>query len=137
MEGVTVNDHLLKLSLVGIAGSLLCPNPTLAQLIAPAPKAASVTITQASTLEIAIDNMVIIRWIETNPGGTTEHFGIVKYGKDPNALTQTAKSPTRLNQGHDQTMLRVRIYGLQQQTTYYYTVDSTDGSGASDGVQAP
>jgi Purple acid Phosphatase, N-terminal domain len=128
---------LPKLAFAAAVGSSLCFSPTLAQLLPSAPKAAHVALTQAPTLELALDNFAIIRWTTNNPGGSNEHFGVVQYGTDPSALTEVAKSPIRLNQSHPQTMFRVRVTGLQPQTTYYYTVTSMGSDGTSDGVSSP
>ena len=46
------------------------------------------------------------------------------YGTDPEDLSQTVKSPIRLNRTHAETIFRVRMMGLQPQTTYYYKVTS-------------
>ena len=91
---------------------------------------------QGPELESANDNSAIIRWKSNNPGGADEHFGIVHYGTNPNDLSQTAKSPIRLNQNHSYTVFRVRVDGLKPQTTYYYTVDSMGGDGRLDGVKS-
>lgn len=77
---------------------------------------------------------MITRWTNNNPGGSDEHFGVVHYGKNSTELTQTAKSHIRLSQGHAQTVLRVRLDGLEPHTTYYYKVDSQQADGTSDGV---
>jgi phosphodiesterase/alkaline phosphatase D-like protein len=58
----------------------------------------------------------------------------VHYKTDPKDLSQTAKSPIRLNPDHAETVFRVRIEGLQPKTTYYYTVDSMEANGKGDGV---
>ena len=108
-----------------------------AQVSPTTPKAASVRITQGPELELAKEYLTIIRWTTNNPGGTPDHFGIVHYGTDPNNLSQTAKSPIRLNPSHTSTIFRVRIQGLKPKTTYYYTVDSVDAHNASDGVTSP
>jgi phosphodiesterase/alkaline phosphatase D-like protein len=60
----------------------------------------------------------------------------VHYGTDPKNLSQTAKSPLRLNQGHAETVFRVRMTGLKPQTTYYYKVTSTESNGKRDGVMS-
>jgi phosphodiesterase/alkaline phosphatase D-like protein len=60
----------------------------------------------------------------------------VHYGTDPEHLTQTAKSHVRLNQNHSYSVFRVRVDGLKPQTTYYYTVDSMQATGQSDGVKS-
>jgi len=109
----------------------------LAQLSPPTPKAARVRITQGPELEMAKEYLTIIRWTTNNPGGLPDHFGIVRYGTDPNNLSQTAKSPIRLNLSHPSTIFRVRIQGLKPATTYYYTVESEEANGTSDGVTSP
>jgi prolyl oligopeptidase PreP (S9A serine peptidase family) len=60
----------------------------------------------------------------------------VHYVTDPKSLIQTAKSPIRLNPYHSSTVFRVRLDNLEQQTTYYYTVDSMEAAGKSDGVKS-
>jgi hypothetical protein len=87
-------------------------------------------------LELANDNSAIIRWRSNNPGGSDEHFGVVHYGTNPKVLSQTAKSHIRLNQNHSYTIFRVRVEGLTPWTTYYYTVDSMEANGTSDGVKS-
>jgi hypothetical protein len=63
------------------------------------------------------------------------HYGIVRYGTNPNSLIETAKSPIRLNPDHSSTVFRVRLDDLKPRTTYYYTVDSMEATGKSDGVK--
>jgi hypothetical protein len=87
-------------------------------------------------VEIATDNFAIIRWAIPTPGGTDLHFGIVHYGTDAAKLTQVAKSPNRRNSSHPDMIFRVRITGLNSNTSYYYTVESTGATGASDGVSS-
>ena len=131
-----MNDLTTKRLIATMIGGLLCVSPTLAQMMPPAPKSPGVSITIQPTVEIAYDDICIIRWTTNNPGGSDDHFGVVHYGPNPSALTETAKSHIRLNRGHSDTMFRVRLNGLQPQTTYYYTVTSTDGNGTNDGVQS-
>jgi phosphodiesterase/alkaline phosphatase D-like protein len=126
-----------------MAASLLFSNsvaaqahPYSAKLIPPAKAAARVRITQGPDLESANDNSAIISWKSNNPGGSDEHYGVVHYGTNPEELSQTAKSHIRLNQYHSYTVFRVRVDGLKPQTTYYYTVDSEQANGASDGVKS-
>ena len=126
--------RLLKLALTATVGSLLASTPVVAQLVPPAKKAERVEITQGPVLELAKDNLVIIRWTATNPGGTPGHFAVVYYGTDPNDLSQMAKSPMQLNRAHPETIFRVRVVGVTPQTTYYYKVTSTESNGRSDGV---
>jgi len=129
-----MNRLLLILAVAATAGSLPLSNPISAQFVPSAKKAAHVRILQGPELESATQNLTIIRWTSDNPGGSPEHFGVVHYGKDPKDLSQTAKSHIRLNPTHSYTVFRVRVDGLQPRTTYYYTVDSADAHGASDGV---
>jgi hypothetical protein len=78
----------------------------------------------------------IIRWTSNNPGGTEEHFGLVKYGTDPHDLKLTAKGHIRLNQSHPYTVFRVRLEDIKPGTTYYYSVDSMGATGELDGVKS-
>ena len=119
-----------------IAASI-CARPIGAQLIPPAKKASHVQITEGPSLESTQDTWAIITWTSNNPGGSDEHFGVVHYGTDPKDLSQTAKSHIRLNQQHSYTVFRVRVLNLQPHTTYYYTVDSMNPDGTSDGVKSP
>jgi phosphodiesterase/alkaline phosphatase D-like protein len=106
------------------------------EILPPAKEAERVRITEGPAIESAKSNLIIIKWTSNNPGGTDEHFGVVHYGTDPEHLTQVAKSPVRLNQNHAVTVFRVRVDGLKPNTTYYYSVDSTQGNGKSDGVNS-
>ena len=106
------------------------------KILPPAKQAERVRITEGPAIESAARNLIIIKWTSNNPGGTDEHFGVVHYGTDPEHLTLEAKSPVRLNQNHAATVFRVRVDGLKPQTTYYYSVDSMQGNGKSDGVKS-
>jgi phosphodiesterase/alkaline phosphatase D-like protein len=129
-----MNRLLLILGVAATAGSLLFSRSTSAQVLPPAERAKGVQIIEGPALESAKDNSAIIRWTSNNPGGTDEHFGVVHYGTDPKKLSETAKSPIRLNRGHSNTVFRVSVDGLKSKTTYYYTVDSANADGTSDGV---
>src|SRR3981189_977582 len=94
----------------------------LAQVSPTTPKAQRVRITQGPELELAKEHLTIIRWTTNNPGGSPQHYGVVRYGTDPTNLNQTAKSPIRLNPDHPSTMFRVRLPPLKPGTIYYYTV---------------
>jgi phosphodiesterase/alkaline phosphatase D-like protein len=109
------------------------------QLPPPATTAAHVRITHGPELELAnaYDNSAIIRWTTSNPGGTDQHYGVVHYGPNPEELSQTAKSPNRMNRNHPNMIFRVRVEGLKPKSTYFYTVESTQGTGKSDGVKSP
>ena len=132
-----MNRLLVKLAITAAAGSVLCSSPIGAQELPPQKKAAHVEITKAPELELAVDNMVIVRWTTTNPRGDDEHYGIVHYGTDPEDLSQTAKGHIRLNRTHPETIFRVRMVDLKPQTTYYYKVSSMGADGQGDGVESP
>jgi hypothetical protein len=117
-------------------GSLLSFNPPAAQVLPPAKRVERAEITTAPALELATDHLTIIRWTTNNPGGSDVHYGIVHYGTDPKDLSQTAKSPIRLNQAQPYTVFRVRMEGLKPRTTYYYRVTSEESNGTSDGVKS-
>ena len=133
----SMNGLLVKLAITAAAGSLLYSSPIGAQIPPPQKRAEHVEITKAPELEIAHDDLAIIRWTSTNPGGDDEHLAVVHYGTDPNDLSQVAKSPIRLNRGHAETIFRVRMQDLKPETTYYYKVTSMGSGGQSDGVESP
>lgn len=138
-----MNKIRMKVLMTAVAGGLLFPSsiigqnsPYSPQILPPAPKAKSIQITQGPELELARDKFAIITWTTNNPGGTDVHFGVVHYGTSPNDLSQTARSPIHLNRYHPDTVFRVRVAGLAPQTTYYYTVESTEATGPNDGVKS-
>lgn len=131
-----MNRLILKLTITVTAAIFLCSNPARAQILPPAKRAAKVQIIKGPALELAHDDLAIVRWTTTNPGGDDEHFGIAHYGTDPSDLSQTAKSHIRLNRNHPETIFRVRMSGLKPQTTYYYWVSSIDSNGTNDGVKS-
>jgi hypothetical protein len=100
------------------------------------PKASQVRIIEGPKIELVKEHLTIINWTTNNPGGSPVHYGIVHYGTDPNSLTETGKSPIRLNPDHSSTVFRVRLDGLKPRTTYYYSVDTMEASGKSDGVKS-
>jgi phosphodiesterase/alkaline phosphatase D-like protein len=132
-----MNRLLLKLAISAAAGSLLISNTIVAQILPPQKRAARVEITKGPELELAHDDLAIVRWTTTNPRGDDEHYGVVRYGTDPEDLSQTAKSHIRLNRAHPETIFRVRMMELRPQTTYYYKVTSINSSEESDGVESP
>ena len=131
-----MNGLLVKLAITAAAGSLLCSNPIVAQILPPQKKAEHVEITKGPELESAVSYMAIVRWTSANPRGDDEHYGIVNYGTDPEDLSQTAKGHIRLNRNHPETIFRVRMQDLKPQTTYYYKVSSMGAGGKSDGVES-
>jgi hypothetical protein len=104
-----------------------------AQVSPTTPEAAQVRITEGPRIKLAKEYLTIISWTTNNPGGSPVHYGVVRYGTDPHNLIQTAKSPVRLNPDHSSTVFRVRLDNLKPQTAYYYTVDSMQANGKSDG----
>jgi len=119
---------LLILGIAVLSGSVI------AQESPTTPKAKRVQIIQGPKVELAREHLTIISWTTNNPGGSPVHYGAVHYGTDRNGLTETAKSPIRLNPDHASTVFRVRLDDLRAGTTYYYRVDSMQASGESDGV---
>ena len=130
-----MNRLLLTLTITATVGSMLSSHPVSAQVLPPMKKAESVKITKGPQLEVAMDYLTIIRWTTNNPGGSDVHYGVVHYGTDPKDLSQTAKSPIRLNR-NPSTIFRVRMTGLKPRTTYYYRVTSEESNGKSDGVKS-
>jgi hypothetical protein len=126
---VNLKKVLLTLSIMVFSGSLF------AQESPTTPKAARVQIIQGP--EIALASWFTVIGTTNNPGGSPVHYGIVRYGTDPKDLSQTAKNPIRLNPYHSSTVFRVHLYNLKPRTTYYYTVDSMESTGKSDGVTSP
>jgi phosphodiesterase/alkaline phosphatase D-like protein len=120
----------------GIAGVLMFCSPLVAQIPPPQKRAEHVEIIKGPALEISHDDLAIIRWTTTNPAGDDDHYAVIHYGTDPNDLSLTTKNHIRLNRGHPETTFRVRVMGLQPQTTYYYKVTSMGGDGQSDGVES-
>ena len=140
MSGMHIHTSLR--SAAGVVATVLfstsigVPTRLQAQVLPAAPAAASVHITEGPAIESVKDGLAIIHWTTNNPGGSNEHFGIVHYGTDAAHLDQTAKSPIRLNQGHADTVFRVRVDGLKPNTTYYYSVGSTGANGRVDPVNS-
>jgi len=132
-----MNRLLFKSAIGAIIGVLLSSIPAGAQALPPLNKAARVKITQGPTLELAHDDLAIIRWTMSNPSGSDDHFGVIHYGTDPNDLRQRAESHIRLNRAHPETIFRVRMSGLEPGMTYYYRVASIESGGASDNITSP
>jgi hypothetical protein len=83
-------------------------------------KPQAVRIVDGPRVEGTGDTWAVIAW-STNVGGST----VVRYGTDANNLSQTAESPyARSGNVH-----RVRVKNLKPNTTYYFVVDSGQGSG--------
>jgi len=130
-----MNSLLRKMTIMVIVASLLYSAPVLSQVSPTTEKSARVRITQGPEIE-RNDFVVIVRWTSDNPGGSPEHYGVVHYGTNPKELSQTAKSPIRLNPGHSDTVFRVRINDLKPRTTYYYKVEAMESNGKDDGLKS-
>ena len=131
-----MNRLFLKLMMTIMVSNLVYSTPVATQVSPTTKKAAKVQITKGPEIERADPDFAIIRWTSNNPGGSPVHYGVVRYGTDRKNLSQTAKSPIRLNPGHPQTVFRVRVYDLKPRTTYYYTVESMEANGTSDRVKS-
>ena len=127
-----MNRALLALSIMILSGSSL-----LAQESPITPRAERVQISEGPEVPLVGGYLTVIRWAVNNPGGLPVHYGVVHYGRNPKNLSQTAKNPIRLNPNHSSSVFRVNLYELPPKTTYYYTVESIDSSGRSDGVTSP
>ena len=125
-----MNKYLLS-SIMILSCSLLAQESPIT------PRAARVQISEGPKVPLAGGYLTVIRWTVNNPGGLPVHYGIVHYGTDRKNLSQTAKNPIRLNPYHSSSVFRVNLYDLPPKTTYYYTVESQDSSGKSDGLTSP
>ena len=125
----TAKLRLLTIALiVTVMGSLLVrPRSAYARQ-----NSGAVQDSASPTIESVSDTLAFVSWTTPNPGGTILHYAIVHYGKDPNHLGFTAKSPTRINPSHSEMVFRVRMDGLEPGTTYYYKVTSEQATGTPD-----
>src|ERR1700693_3676243 len=123
-----MNTALLALSITLLSGSLLAQESPIT------PKADQVQISEGPEVPLVGGYLTIIRWTVNNPGGLPVHYAVMHYGTDPKNLSQTAKNSIRLNPNHSSTVFRVNLDDLPPKTTYYYTAESIDSIGKSDGV---
>jgi hypothetical protein len=126
-----MNRALLALSITILSGSLLAQESPIT------PRAERVQTSDGTEVPLVGGYLTVIRWTVSNPGGLPVHYGVVHYGRDTKHLSETAKNPIRLNPYHPSTVFRVNLYDLPPKTTSYYTVESMDSSGKSDGVTSP
>jgi hypothetical protein len=126
-----MNKALLALWITILSGSLLAQESPIT------PRAERAQISEGPEVPLVGGYLTVIRWTVNNPGGLPVHYGVVHYGRDPKSLSQTAKNSIRLNPDHSSTVFRVNLYDLPPKTTLYYTVESMDSSGKSDGVTSP
>ena len=122
---------LLALSITILSGNLLAQESPIT------PRAERAQISEGPEVPLVGGYLTVIRWTVNNPGGLPVHYGVVHYGKDPKNLSYTAQNSIRLNPYHSSTVFRVNLYDLPPKTTLYYTVESMDSSGKSDGVTSP
>jgi hypothetical protein len=87
----------------------------------------SFRIMRGPVVEHVDDDSAIIAW-STNGASSS----IVKYGTDPNNLTQTAQSEYTKSPTH-----RVRVENLQENTTYYFKAVSTHAQGSGAAAESP
>jgi phosphodiesterase/alkaline phosphatase D-like protein len=85
----------------------------------------SAKITNGPVIEYVGHNHAIIAWSTSAPAST-----IVKYGTDPNALSQTAQAPW------GSTTHRVDVKNLQPNTKYYFAVESNQPQGTGNVTQS-
>jgi Purple acid Phosphatase, N-terminal domain len=126
-----MNKALLTLSITILGGSVLAQESPIT------PKSERVQISEGPDVPLLGGYLTVIRWTVNNPGGLPVHYGVVHYGRDPKSLSQTAKNSIRLNPSHSSTVFRVNLYDLPPKTTYYYSVESMDSRGKTDGVRSP
>jgi phosphodiesterase/alkaline phosphatase D-like protein len=108
-----------KFALAGVFAAFLL----LAFAAARAQQNQNVQITKGPVIESVTSNSAVIAW-STNVNAST----MVKYGTDPNNLTQTAEAPWG-GLTH-----RVTISNLQPNTKYYFQVQSGQGQGTGTGA---
>ena len=126
-----MNKALLALLIMILSGSLVAQESPIT------PKAERVQISEGAEVPLVGGYLTVIRWTVNNPGGLPVHYGVVHYGRGAKNLSETAETSIRLNPYHSSTVFRVNLYDLPPKTTLYYTVESMDSSGKSDGVTSP
>lgn len=115
-----------RFSIAICLGVMLCAAP-FAQASDPTKKPAAVRIVDGPRVEGTGDTWAVIAW-STNVGGSS----VVRYGTYRNRLDQTAMSPyARSGNVH-----RVRVKNLKPNTSYFFVVDSGQGSGTGTEVKS-
>jgi hypothetical protein len=131
-----VKPVLLIVAITVVVNSLIASYATAAHQRPVGNRSGRRHIVTGPALESATHDTAIIRWTVNTGGGTTTHYGIVRYGTDPGHLDQTARSPNRWNQSLPNMTYRVRIDGLTSGTTYYFTVDAAQADGIGMGLNS-
>ena len=127
MTTTKLRQLTIALILTAVGSSLVRPSSAYARQHSGAAQD-----TANPTIESVSDTLAFISWTTANPGGTVLHYAVVRFGKDPNHLEFTTKSPTRINPSHSEMVFRVRIQDLDPGTTYYYKVSSEQATGIPD-----
>jgi len=130
--GLTFSDRLAA------GGRTATGNPTAVDQsrVGGAESTTGARIVQGPTLESSRGTSVIVRWETNNVPGTTVRYGVVHFGRDPRDLSQTAKAQNRWNRGLPSTIYRVQVDNLEPGLTYYYSVESTNARGDSEGINS-
>jgi hypothetical protein len=131
-----MNALVVKLVITTVVTGAPTSNAMHAQVSPTTPKPPRIQITQGPEIEMSKEFLTIIRWTTNNPGRSPEQYGVVHYGTDPKNLSETAKSPIRLNPDHALAVFRVRLDNLKPGTTYYYTVGSIESDGPDNGTKS-
>jgi hypothetical protein len=76
-------------------------------------------ITKGPEVEFTEDQSAVITWTTSSNGNS-----VVRYGVNPQELTETAESPNRWNPNLPYLVHRVLVVHLKPATTYYYVVES-------------
>jgi phosphodiesterase/alkaline phosphatase D-like protein len=93
---------------------------------------APVRITQGPLVEGVGDSWAVVAWT-TDTGGST----VVRYGTDPNNLSQTAQAPYSDNEKTTAQNHRVHLKGLRPGSTYYFVAVSGQGEGTGTQTTSP
>lgn len=119
--------HVTTITLTLIAATFSMPANADAR---PRTRTDRARIVEQPTIEAATATTAIIRFTANTAGGTAKHFGIVRYGTDPDQLDRTAVSALKWSRASAPNVTyRIRIDGLAPQTTYYYVVDAALAAG--------
>ena len=82
------------------------------------PSTSTIQITRPPMLQMLSDSVAVVTWRTNAPSSS-----IVRYGTDPNNLTQTAQAPW------GETMHTVNVQNLQPGTRYFFSVSSGQAEG--------
>src|SRR6201998_778588 len=111
-----MNKALLALSIMILSGSVLAQESPIT------PRAGRVQISEGPEVPLVGGYLTVIRWTVNNPGGLPCTTGVCTMAKDPKHLSETSKTPIRLNPYHSSSPFRVNLFDLPPKTTFYDTV---------------